>query len=117
MGFSLKSVYKRTKRLGRKPGRGGIGALLLGIPAQHLSQLELKDYKHEKEDKTIADAEASEKAAVETERLATAKTKLEAQRKKRRGSAGRKGRRASIMSGPLGAGKEPEVRRAGILGA
>ena len=56
--------------------------------------------------------EKAEKAAIEAERQAKEKKKLEASRKARKVSAGRKGRKASIVTGPLGLVEEPNIRRA-----
>jgi len=93
-------IWKQIKRHAKKDSWGAL----------------YKSYVAGQEEDAIREAETSEKAAIETEKLETAKSKLDAQRKKRRGSAARKGRRASIMSGALGAGAEPEVRRAGVMG-
>ena len=113
MGISLKiskpfkNPYRRAwKQVKRHAKKDSWGALYKSYVAGQ----------EEDAARDVAAAEAGEIAKIETEKLESAKSKLDAKRKKRRGIAGRKGRRASIMSGALGAGEEPAVRRAGVMG-
>ena len=71
---------------------------------------------HSKElqEEEIARVEKEEKAKVEQEKKERERKKLEAQRKERKTRAGRKGRRASIVTGPLGVQEQETVRRASL---
>jgi len=117
MRLSPKSIYESTKKRIKGKSLVELGQWAAGTAGIHATVRQYREGKKEEAAEDLVATEEAEKAVIQKEKLATAKTKLEAQRKKRRGSAARKGRRASIMSGPLGAGAEPEVRRAGVLGA
>ena len=80
-------------------------------PAQHF-QGDAPSPKEREE--VVRKAEADERAKIEAEKLAKEKKKLEAQRKERKTRAGRKGRRASIVTGPLGVQEQETVRRASL---
>ena len=59
-----------------------------------------------------AGIEAEEQRLVDKEKSESAAAALKEKRGLRKRAAGRKGRRASIVTGPLGASGEPEIRRA-----
>ena len=113
-----KKLAKKAERLTRHPFRRYVKQVKRHAKKDSWGALYKSYVAGQEEDaaQDLVNVEAGEKAVIAAEKLTTAKSKLEAQRKKRRSSAARKGRRASIMSGPLGAGSEPEVRRAGVLG-
>ena len=92
------------------PHFGGIeSAMDLLDPGQHFQGEFYTEELVEEEKKRV---EGVEKAKIETEKKESAAKTLEAQRKARKASAARKGRRASMVSGPLGAQEEAKVRRA-----
>ena len=75
-----------------------------------------EDYTEEMVEDTLKREAADEAKKISDEKLASNKKKVEAARKARRTSAGKTGRRASIVTGPLGDTGEPEVRRASLGG-
>lgn len=62
--------------------------------------------------KEMAEVEAEEQRLVAKEKAESAAAVLEKKRGTRRRAAGRTGRRASIVTGPLGTKGEPGIRRA-----
>ena len=82
-------------------------------PGQHFQGEFYTEEKVEAETKRV---EGVEKTKIETEKKEAAAKKLEAQRKARRTSAGRTGRRASIATSALGVQGESNVRRASLGG-
>lgn len=78
-------------------------------PAQHFQGETPSEKDVEQE---LMKTEAEEKAKVESERLEAKKIALEKKRGRRKQASKRVGRRASIITGPMGIQKEPEIRRA-----
>jgi len=91
----------------KDPSGSDVGAALLGHTGQHNIAEALSEEKQRK----TAEAVAEQVALEEAQKQESLRKETEAKRKQRKAAGARKGRRASILTSPLGATGEATVRR------
>ncbi len=107
-----KRQFEAIKETGRKPGAKGVASAFAGTQFQEAFSKSFSGARKEVAGEEMADIEATETARIEREKSESAAAALKKKRGLRKRAAGRTGRRASIITGPLGVKAGPEVRRA-----
>lgn len=107
-----KRQFEAIKETGRKPGAKGVASAFAGTQFQEALSRSFSGARKEVVGEETATVEAEETARIEKEKAESAAASLKKKRGLRSQAAKRTGRRASIITGPMGTPKEPEVRRA-----